>query len=242
MSLREEILSFIDGNGLVTPSLAIPGQQQGSDNGTLFTSEYYILLVKNGLALPADVSNWHKLIDTCMVPRNIAVHSRVTVRAPNDIGVDAPDNIYGILAASKVLKEPSIAKELLAHGYRHLGFFNPLNKFNWEALQWHQLQMIFAMACAADSYRWWKPYYWFLNVYTAGVIATSCVNVTVADTTSRLLCWCLIQSVQEDSWLCRQAAKLWFRRLYKDYGSLGMKKVAYIYFDYNHPFVIYWMD
>lgn len=236
MGLREEIVPYTDGNGYVAPNLVTPGTMRGSDNGTMFSSECAIILHKNGESNNADETKWEQLIYACMQKPGL------TVRAPGDKAIDAPDNLYAILAAATVLDKPYVAQDILRYGREHWGFYDPTDipGLKGGAFQWRQPQLLFAMLCASNANR---LHHLPLAVYTALVIATSCWRTQIGDTDSRRLSWLLIQSVKESSWLCYIASKIWYSRLYKDYGSPNaMKKVAGIYYKDSHPFMRYFID
>lgn len=234
MSLREEIQPYKDSQGLVAPN--IPDNPQGSDNGTLFTSEYYIMLSKRGELRAGDRADWVQLIEKCMFKPGL------TLRYPGDISVDAPDNLYGILAAAEVLNIPGIAEDIYIHGLAHCGFYNPTSRFTWAAFQWRQPQLLFAMICASGHASRWKLWQWPLSIYTALVIAVSCVGVPKESTDPRRLAWLLIQTVQKHSWICWLTSKLWRVRLWRDYSN-EMCDVAGIYYKPlgAHPFAKYWI-
>lgn len=245
--LRDEIIPYTDVNGYVNPYKVDVTKGRQCDNSTLFTSEYYIMLAKRGELSIFDADKWeYRISDSSVV-------SGLTVRYPGDNTTDAPDNIYAILAASKVLNRPDVAYSMLQYGFANDGFFNASNPYNienkdgsmdWSTLQWRQFQMLFATYCAADCYRWWKVWLWGFNVYTALVIATSCINTPTDDSDSRRLCWLLIQATQEDSWLCKLAAYIWFKRAKTQYGVSEnvMREVAKRYYQTGMPFITYWID
>lgn len=240
MNLETDIIPYVDGNNLVAPNPVVPGTIRASDNGTCFSSEYFILMEMN--YPDPDMSylrakGWEALIRTCMqVPG-------LTVRAPGDRAIDAPDNVYAILAASKVLSRPAVAQDILSYGKKHLGFYDPTGVpgVKLGAFLWRQPQIVFAMYCAANLYKPWKFWLWPLAVYTALVIGVSCWRVPVDHTDERRLSWLLIQTTKE-SLLCRLASKLWYNRLHRDYSD-GMRTVRGIYYKGNpHPFVTYNKD
>lgn len=230
--LYDEIKNYIDGNDLVAPNLVEPGTIRASDNGTMFTSEYYIMLSERKELQQTDAEAWEQTIRKCMKEPGL------TVRAPGDLAIDAPDNIVAILAAAKVLNRPSVAKDMLDYGIKHKGFYdpNPSSSINWSSFQWRQIQLVFAMLCASNSYKWYKFWQWPLMIYTALVILVSCINTPTGDTDSRRLCWSLIHAVANDSFLCKLATKVWWNRLLVDYGTEGYRVVCNIYYQDNHPF------
>lgn len=89
MSLRSEIMSYIDGNGLVSPQLTTDGVKRGSDNGVLHTSRY--LLVLKTIGEPFDeqsLTSIKKCIDS----------DGYIYRSPGDVTQDTPDDYYGLLS------------------------------------------------------------------------------------------------------------------------------------------------
>jgi hypothetical protein len=247
MGFKEDFASYLTIDGYASPEQIEPGTIRSCDNETMYTSEMYIAMQKNGLAVQADLDKWEQLMDKSMIVPGL------TVRAPGDTAIDAPDNIYGILAASKILNKPQVAYSILQYGFYNLGFFNTSNpnhiknsdgSWNWPSMQWRQLQMAFASYTASGMYKFWKFWLWPIMIYTGLAIAVSCVNTNTSDTDSRRLCWLLIQATQEDSWFCRMMAKIWFNRLYKDYGPTGMKAVASIYYNPKpaNAFSTWWIN
>lgn len=246
MGFKEDFANYFNINGYVSNAPVSPGTSGGCDNSTMYTSEMYIMMHKLGLDLQSDRDKWEQLTNACMLSPGI------TIRFPGDNSIDAPDNIYGILAASKVLDKPEVAQSILKYGLSNFGFYNTTNPnhiknadgtWNWPSLQWRQFQEIFAMYTASGNYKWYKFWLWPIMIYTGFVIATSCINTATSDTDSRRLAWLLIQATQEDSWFCRMMAKIWFKRLYSDYGAAGMKAVAAIYYlpQNNNPYAKYWV-
>lgn len=245
MSLRQEINSYTDVNGYISPYPVHPSAGRSSDNATMFTSEYYILLAKRYEDVPSDADRWNLLIaNSSLVPG-------LTVRYPGDTSTDAPDNLYAILAAAKVLRVPRVAQAFLDYGKANYGWYNPSNPhhirnkdgtLDWSNFQWRQPQLVFAALCAANNYHWLKFWHLPLALYTAIVIATSCIDTPVDDADSRRLAWLLVQSTQ-DSLLCSLASKLWYDRLLRDYGSPGMREVAKVYYwpHSGNPFAKYWV-
>jgi hypothetical protein len=245
MSFRDEIKSYTDINGYINPYPVDTKRGRQCDNATMFSSEAAILLVKRLEDNFNDENEWEILINKS------SIQPGLTVRYPKDNTTDAPDNLYGILAASKVLDKPNVALDILNYGKSNFGFYNPSNpnhiknidgSINWSNFQWRQPQLLFAMLCSSNTYKWYKFYYWFLDLYTALTIIISCFNTEISDTDSRRLCWLLIQSTQNDSLFCKLASKIWFKRLYKDY-LRGMNDVANVYYKPtgNNPFGKYWV-
>lgn len=217
--IRDEIKSYIDGNGLITPYPAPPGMVRASDNGVMYTSEYYIILSKLSLLTAQDKETYTTLIHTCTIDDQLH-------RAPGDITPDEVDDYYGTLSA-----------------HVELGV-QP--RFQLPVRLWRQPQLLLMYLCAEAPQHWFliAPIWAVLAFISAFVIATSCVNTDRMSTDDRRLSWHLINATARHSFLCRLASKLWYRRLYKTYGLDGMKEVAKIYYQPNgvHPFSLYWVD
>lgn len=245
MSLKTEIGPYLDKNGYVNPYPVDRTQGRQCDNATMYSSEYHIILAKRQEDSYRDADEWLILIDKASIVPGL------TVRYPGDTTTDAPDNLYGILAASKVLKQPRVAEDFLAYGYRNFGFYNPSNpehiknkdgSIDWSMFQWRQLQLVFAAICASGRHSWWKIWNLPLAIYTALVIGISCIDEPYDNSDPRRLAWLLIQAT-EDSFLCRLASKIWYKRLYKIYPK-GMNEVAGVYYQPSglnaNPFSKYW--
>lgn len=214
MSLRDEINNgYIDGNDLVSPELVTPGTKRASDNGVLYSSEYYILLKLNNELILKDYADYRTLIQTC-IGLDGFLH-----RAPDDISQDEIDDHIGSLAAHNVL-----------------GLYP---RFNIPFALWRFPQLFFTWLLVRGYNR---LLYWPLELITALIIAISSYNRPLTDTDSRTLAWLLIHATDR-SWVCKEASKIWYRRLYKDYGSPNaMKSVASRYFPVGHPFRQFWKD
>jgi len=98
MSLREEIIPYMDGNGLVAPHRVPPGTLRASDNGPLYTAQYLILYYRDQHANdPYLFNNMMSCVDS----------DRYLHRAPDDTTYGNPDNHYGALSALNVIGFPS---------------------------------------------------------------------------------------------------------------------------------------
>ena len=245
MGLREEIeAKYIDGNGLVAPH--ITGPIKGSDNGPLYTAEYYVMLQKLGQLVSKDFPDFLAKIGPCITPEGMLA------RVPNGQidGQEGPDDYYGVLNGCKQLGNTKIPRTLLWAAIRYLGFLNNDNpgKKDGPSFLVRQVQMVGAMIAAAfPSY--WNPIHRFIRLlafpffFAAAVtIFISCINAPASDTDSRRLSWHLLQTVVPVSIMCKFASLFWYHRLYSVYGSAGMKGVAAKYYEPGHPFIKYWQD
>lgn len=242
MGLREEIVPFIDGNGLVAPNLTGPGI--GSDNGPMFTSEYYAILAKLGMLSENDKLDFAQKIGQCIDFRGLL--NRVPVGQHD--GQEGPDDYYGTLNGCKTLGNTDIPRKFLKAVVRYFGFLNNENpgKITADSFLIRQPQILACMIAAAyPSFR--NPLHFLIRLLAfpvffvaAGSIAISCIGADPGDADSRRLSWHLWQCTKPVSLMCWLAGKLWLRRLYKAYPD-GMKGVAAVYYQDNHPFKRYWI-
>lgn len=230
--LRDEILAYTDADGLVSPQATQPNQNNASDNGVLFTSDYYVLLARLGQLNDVDYINYSSLIR-----KKCTTMVGLLNRGPDNTNQEAPDDYYGLFSACQSLGLEILPSQIIQYGWDNWGNYNNVNpgKFTWVSFLARQPQLICAAYAAARSAPLWI---YPLRVYTAIVIATSCINAPVGDTTSRRLAYHLINTMSPVSEICRIAAKIWFRRLLKDYPN-GMQGVNDIYFGPDHPLAKY---
>lgn len=267
MSLREEIKPFTDVDGLVAPYPVNPTDHNTSDNGPMFTSEYYLLLALRGELEASDVQDWRDKILQCFKEPGLLCRNPVKYGVASQEG---PDDYYGILAASSVL-DHTIAEAVLAYGQareytldpifdyvkerigdvwyirlarRLLGGLKVRYNFNNmgegltpESWMGRQLQLVAAMHFAAK-----KKCPFLLRLFCALVIATSCINTPTSDTDARRLAWLLICTAAPKCWMSRLASRLWYMRLKRDYPGKGMRGVAELYYQANHPFKTYHLE
>lgn len=236
MSLKQDIIPYIDTNGLVGPA-----KGQGSNNGVMYSSEYIIMLIRNGEALPADIEHYLQQISVCMKAPGLLMRS-----PQNAGGQEGPDDYYALAAALNEIHKAydlngdarKIAYSIVLYAIKHLGCLNNEfpNTFQWSAFLIRQPQLDAVMLWAAGL-----PVGPMLRLYTAISILFAARGASLSDTDPRRLSWLVVQVASRHSWLCRMASKLWYKRLYKDYPS-GMRGVAAWYFEAGHPFSKYYVD
>ncbi len=245
MGLREEIQAgYIDGNGLVAPHLT--GQIKGSDNGVMFTSEYYVMLKKLDQLTDQDRIDFAKKINACITPEGMLC--RVPTNQKD--GQEGPDDYLGVLNGCKQLGNTQIPRKFLWAMIRYLGFLNNDNPdvMNKPSFLVRQLQLVAATISAAfPSYI--NPLHfcirlvaWPLFLIAAAVIFVSCIEAPASDADSRRLSWHLLQTVSSVSLMCKFASLFWYKRLQNTYGAAGMRGVAARYYQPGHPFIRYWVD
>lgn len=235
MSLKQDIIPYIDTNGLVGPA-----KGQGSNNGVMYSSEFIIMLIRNGEAAPSDIDHYIERISACMKTPGLLMRS-----PQNAGGQEGPDDYYGLAAAideinSKNLEPAAmyLAYSTCLYAINHLGCLNNEfpNTFQWSSFLVRQPQLDAVMLWAAGL-----PVGPILRLYTAISILFAAKGLPINDTDPRRLSWLVVQVASRHSWICRMAAKVWYRRLHKDYPD-GMKGVAALYYESGHPFSKYWID
>lgn len=241
MSLKEDIKAYTDADGLVAPRLVNPGETNASGNGVLYLGEYMAILSRIGELTMSDKIKFHDIITSCMPVSRGLLH-----RSPTHEGQEGPDDYVGLLVGCAITKNVQIAQWVIDFGWKHYGFFNNEvpgtfkrkdGSFNWSAFLVRQPQLI-ALAYWAAGRQPILP----LRIYTAFSIALAGRGKPVGDTDSRTLAWMLCQVAASKSWICSIAAKIFEKRLKKDYPVSGMKGASQIYFGADHPFSKYWPE
>jgi hypothetical protein len=249
MNIKSDFQEYIDGNGLNTPN---PQPQpvasgKGSDNGPMFTSEFYIILQKNNQITDQDKTDFNQKIEQCIYPQGIL--NRVPVGQTDT--QEEVDDCYAVLSGCKNLGNTTIPRKFLWAMIKYLTFMdstNPGKLGNWNAFMFRQPQLIACMVSAGFP-SWLNPFHWLMRIgsfffyfYSAIVIALSCMGTPTSSTDPRRLAWHLIQATAPTSLMCWIASKIWFKRLYNDYPT-GMAGVAAIYYSpaNNNPYEKYWI-
>lgn len=241
--LRDEIKDYMDCNGYINPFMANQKQGRQCDNAVMFTAEYYIMQAKR---CEATFQDW---TDISVLLEKSCQETGLMSRYPGATDQDGPDNMLGALALSSVYHLTFISRNILQYGRKHWGWFNNEKPgtiykldgvgINWSAWLWRQPQLFFAALCASGENKWRHiPF----ALYSAIVILLAGYKAPIQDTDPRRLSWMLIQITKEKSWLCKMASRVWYKRLYKDYGVEGMRSVAAIYYQSGHPFAKYWVN
>lgn len=246
MGIRQDFANYINKDGYANPFPVNPDSGRGCDNSTMFTSEMYIILQKQGIATELDKDKWESLISNCMQEPGLLA------RYPKAFSeLDSPDNMVAVLAASKVLERPQVAKEMLLYGLKHFGNFNNPNpgKFTFPSMLWRQLQLVAASVSSAFP-RWLNPLHvlvrtLFFPFYLVAAITIfiSCIDQPANSADPRRLSWLLIQTVVPVSLMCKFASLFWYHRLYSVYGQKGMGGVAAVYYSPKdtNPYAKWWV-
>lgn len=246
MGLMNDILLYTDAQGLVCPKPADPRDLYGSGNGVIYTAEFMVIMAKYSLLEPEDIHDYEVLMKACYAVPG------VINRVPHNINrdQDGPDDYYGLLNACMQLHITSIPRDMLKAAIKYKGAFNNAEPGKWTAQSFliRQPQLLTCMVASAfPSLK--NPLHWLMRLLFLPFFIVSAIIISLnsafsdhKEVDTRRLGWHVMQNLKPVSLLCKLASLIWYKRLYKDYGSKGMKAVAALYYSENHPFNTYWVD
>jgi hypothetical protein len=237
MTIKSDFQPYIDGNNLLAPEPVSPGTVGGSDNGPMYTSEYFIMLKKHGYATQNDIDDFAARINSCITPKGALC--RVPV-GQND-GQEQVDDYYGTLNGCMELGITSIPRIFLKCMIKNFGCLNNEDPGMWtgDSFMFRQPQLVCAMISAAfPSMK--NPMHYMIRLaafplytYSMMVLLFSCLGTPTNQADPRRLAWHLGNNVSKVSILNWFAFRIWKNRLYEDFPS-GMGGVAEIYYQ-PHP-------
>lgn len=250
MGIHKDFSNYVDGVGLNTP---MPGTwlagQCGSDNGVMFTSEFYIMLKKNGQLTEQGKLDYTQKIGQCIGPEGLL--NRVPIN--QDDGLESVDDYYSTLNGCMELGNIDIPRKFL---WACLKFKGSMDNESPGTFQWHdflirQPQLLAAMISASFP-SLVNPLHYLIRLISlplflisALIIATSCMGTPLDQADPRRLAWHLQNNVKKVSLSCWLASKVWMWRLKKSYPNL-MKDVAALYYfpkDLNqNPYSKWWIS
>ena len=248
MALRDEIVPFIDGNGLVCSTPFPPGTLAACTNGIMYTSELYVMYEKSGQLTDQDKLDYAQKIGQCINSEGMLCRLPIGQGASQE----EVDDLYAFANACTALGNTSMPRTVLWSIIKNLGFMdtvNPGSHSNWASFMPRQLQL---MAClvTASFPSWKNPLHILIRllcnplyVYSALIIATACWWTDPNNTDSRRLSWHLQNNVKKVSPLCWLASLIWMHVLKNAYGPAEMCAVADLYYQPSgvHPFCKYWI-
>lgn len=230
MSLRNDIsANFLDASGLVSPNPCSPTAENASNNGIAYSGEYVTLLaLTNQLAA---VPRYISVMTNCEVPG----YSGLMQRSPsNNRDSQSVDDYYGLLCGLYFTGVYPFARDILKYGLKHFGSFNNLNpgNFTFQSMLWRQPQLLaMNLWSAYPGNKLIKLLMFPFTLWTAGVIATACLGLDqTGGADPWRLTFLLVQVAKRESWFCKMASKLWYKRLNKVWSN-GMYGV---YANYYH--------
>jgi hypothetical protein len=249
MSIRDDFKPYTDANNLLAPNVVPPNSTGGaSDNGPMFTSEYFVMLKKHGYLTQDDVADYAKRIGACINSEGMLCR----VPVGQDDGQEQVDDYYAVNNGCMELGITSIPRGFLKAMLKYFGCLNNENPGKWTGNSFlaRQPQLVCAMVSAAfPSMK--NPLHYLarlvafpLYLVSALVILTSCIGTPTSDTDARRLAWHLGNNVSKVSLMNWLAYKVWKNRLYRDYSApAGMPGVAAIYYQPQgtNPYSNWWV-
>lgn len=241
MGLRDDIkANFTDADGLVSPNPCDPSTHNASNNGVCYSGEYITLLALTDLPHEGDLLAYAKVMEACKVPSYLGLINRSPINTKDS---ESPDDFYGLFSGLYFSGLNSMSRDFLSYGLKHYGSFNNTNPghFSWATCMYRQPQLLaMNLWSAYPENKLIKILIFPLTLITAIIIATACLGLTqTAGADPWRLTWLLVQVAKRESWLCKLASRLWYRRLDSVWG--GMAQVAARYYKglpgQDHPFV-----
>ncbi|CAM6003892.1 unnamed protein product [Sphagnum balticum] len=245
MSIKDDFQPYVDGNKLLAPNPQNGNLGKGSDNGPMYTAEYFIMLKRNNALQDADVVDYASRIGACVNPQGMLCR----VPVGQDDGQEEVDDYYGVTNGCMEMGNTAIPRKMLWALIRYAGCMNNESPgtFTWDAFLARQLQLVCAVVSSAFPSKW-NPLHYLVRLlafpvylYSAVILLTSCIDTASSDTDSRRLAWHLGNNVSKVSLMNWLAFKVWKNRLNKTYPN-GMKDVAAIYYqpNGNNPYSEWW--
>lgn len=245
MTIKSDFAPYVDGNNLLAPGPVSPGTLKGSDNGVMFTSEYFIMLKKQGYLTDADAADYAARINACINPQGMLCR----VPMGQDDGQEQVDDYYGVTNGCIELGNTAIPRKFLKAIFKYFGVLNNENpgSFSWSAFLIRQLQLLCAVINSSfPSMK--NPLHYLIRLSAFPLYLISAVIITfssmdeLTDTDSRRLAWHVGNNLSKTSLLNWLAFRVWKNRLYKDYPD-GMKGVAEIYYQPSgkNPYSDWWI-
>lgn len=220
MSIKDDIV--FDSNGFVPPADIT---QPVSDNGVLFTSQYYILLKEHGLLTPDDVSAFiHKM-------RFVNIDGNLK-RYPSDTGKEGPDDYIGLCSASKALGTID-AHLIYEYGRKTFWNYNNENPDEVTLESWlgRQPGLIgYIKYCAGHLMNPLE----FLAIYVGTIITAFGKK---EDTSDKLLALTMVSQLKNNL-LFKPLCSFYLWKIRRTYGSIN--ELVRVYFGLNHPFSKWW--
>lgn len=204
-----------------------PGESR-SDNGALWTTEYYLCLKRLGILTGYDLDEYEDIMNQLIDSEGF------TYRQPGLKVIDSPDNLIAFAVGSKAFG-CDFAKRILRYGRTTFPryVYNPKDpgKFKLEAWMGRQPGLIGFLKLSADE--WVNPFEWlFLYV---GIFLT--MKKPFLDTSDKLLTELIVEQLP-DSFMSGFVKRKWREYLEKNYN--GINGVVSIFFTGENPFKKWW--
>lgn len=263
MSLREDIAAWLDPYSMVAPN-----STRVSNNGVLYSSEFYVLLAMRG-----ELMGWDSAAFTQLISAQCELEPGLIRRNPGCADQEGPDDYIGLMAAYWHLGLWRKAREVVDYGSKstrvgpftlHWFFNNVEAGTPWEQAQedpgrpWYLnlVDRLYAPTGKRFNASAWlgrqpqlishflwcaelKPAWW--RRLWAAVTVMLAHSKPVDDVDSRILSWLCIWPAYERCWMMRAAATWFLMDLHEQYPG-GMQGVFSHDFEPTHPIARYAVD
>jgi len=222
MGAREDILSYLDQDGLIG-ELPHPTTKWTGGNELLDTGTAYLILKLLNQTTRADFSSYSKAVKGCEAGEP-GIYNKEPGR-PDQI---THDDIIGVVTGSVALGA-TFQNDVLWYIKKNNWLDSNTGQDYWDATvkPWY---LAFYTLAAGET-----PDVFSLLTLKAAILLDAFVGT---DAGNKKLMWCIIKTIQRKSWIIDSAIKVWESRLKSGaYGS--MKRVMTAYYGEKHPFAIY---
>lgn len=253
MSIQDDFKNYTDQYGLVQPN-----PNGGSGNGLLYTAEAIVALFDKGALSQQNIDDFKKAYASCEKEPGLMMRS--PIGGPMNSDGEAPDDYVGCGAASFFLND-GLAERILKYGrgspskYGDTGLwarilylvlskcglskipynYNNVDPGVWTEWSWlgRQQNLICHLQFAAgETPPIWRRLWWCAAVFQA-------TRAMKSEHDSWILSWLLIRTMNGRSWICKQVANYWWKKLLNYYPQ-GMSSVFADYFgNPNHPTAVH---
>lgn len=234
MSLRQEILPYVDEDGLVL-ELKNPGPGPNTGNGIHGLSVYMILLHLLGEIESQDLTEFCRVIRTCEVQEYLEYPPHpipgLYNRGPRKIGdLIAHDDYVALAAASSIVGAP-FAREIVGYGSQHCWSFNNAEPGKWtpRSFQGRRLWLItFWDLCAGKK-----------ACFLGEILLCAWIRLQsgTKDPSGLILQWLICRAVEDKSPRLKASVECWKRAFFLKF-PLGIREVFTSYYETGHPFAL----
>jgi len=224
--IRQDFQQLIGDFGLYVPR---PGDSS-SDNGALFTTEYYLILQRLNLLSSEDKDRYHALMSQCLTLGGLPL------RKPGDNSLDGPDNMIALAVGSKAFS-CDFAERIIKYGkttFPHYVYNQPNpGKFTFSAWLGRQVGLIgFVKMCAGQKANIIERLALYVGFYITS-------RLPKESTSDKLLAHIMIEQLPNTIG-ARFVKRQWNSYIKKMYGGVG--GLTAIYFSSpNSPFAKWWV-
>lgn len=230
---EQDFAPYRDKFGLIQNN---PGGSSG--NGLRYTSEYYILKFRYGLATKDDTLQFEAIVRRCFAEPGLLN------RSPEDKSQQKFDDYVAVTTASLIF-ELLLANDIKSYGLKHRQYFrndkSPSLPFKdkWGAWFGKDQGLIAHFYYADnDTPSWFKTVMWTINILLCAYTAKESQDEWVLSS-HQIIAY---EWSKDRTWPQDQACRIWRRQFKKQWGVDGMSNLLEKYFGHKHPLAKYALD